>query len=498
MRYRIISIAALLFLALGFSTASAADFRATQFRYLSTDGKGSVLLTWLSDFPEPVQVSILVDDVVKAESDAVLGKNSFELADEAIGLHTYEVRGAAGSFGSQAQEVLSAMPTLLETPKDLLCEAQEQNGRCEVSISWSAADAESEYYDVLVDGAFQIATDGPTPTELVVAGTTSGQHCVQVGGAVRFDSFELSGRYRGPSAETCCDVPCGAEPCPTPQDFSVAQVKFGPGEQDNAILLRWQPPKPYGIGIRLFRNGAEVAVLPGSADSGIIEDLAPGRAFEVAARGDCGPPSGLSGRAFDLITLLPETPHKNPVSGVPVCSWSPDGGGATTVTWTLLGESVFLDVYVERGGARSFVERLGGTESSAVIQGTLETDAIELQFFAELDGGRYGSIPITISCGTGAPKRFVRGVCNGVGERPNITSAVFGLNYLFLGGGTPPCAQACYLNGDAKLDLSDMVYLLNFLFLGGLPPPEWGGTEPICELASPGDDCSQGNESCPP
>ena len=56
------------------------------------------------------------------------------------------------------------------------------------------------------------------------------------------------------------------------------------------------------------------------------------------------------------------------------------------------------------------------------------------------------------------------------------------LNFLFLGGGDPPCdgGTAAGLNpgamalldsnGDGQVDISDPVYVLQFLFLGGGPP----------------------------
>ena len=44
---------------------------------------------------------------------------------------------------------------------------------------------------------------------------------------------------------------------------------------------------------------------------------------------------------------------------------------------------------------------------------------------------------------------------------PQITSAVFFLNFLFLGGAEPPCMKACDSNGDGNGDLSDGVYVLD-------------------------------------
>jgi hypothetical protein len=65
---------------------------------------------------------------------------------------------------------------------------------------------------------------------------------------------------------------------------------------------------------------------------------------------------------------------------------------------------------------------------------------------------------------------FVRGDTNADGVR-NITDGVFVLNFLFLGGGAPPCREAADTNNDNNLNITDGVFVLNFLFLGGSAPP---------------------------
>ncbi|MBI4605031.1 MAG: PQQ-binding-like beta-propeller repeat protein [Planctomycetes bacterium] len=83
--------------------------------------------------------------------------------------------------------------------------------------------------------------------------------------------------------------------------------------------------------------------------------------------------------------------------------------------------------------------------------------------------------------------RFLRGDCN-ADKKNDLSDAVYGLAYLFLGGPAPSCEEACNTNGDAKLDLSDAVYELTYLFLGG-PPPD--APHPDC-----GDDPELGPLSC--
>ena len=74
------------------------------------------------------------------------------------------------------------------------------------------------------------------------------------------------------------------------------------------------------------------------------------------------------------------------------------------------------------------------------------------------------------------PNLFRRGDCNSNGG-VDLSDAIFFLNFLFLGGEMPICAEACNTNADANGDLSDAVALLNFLFLGGASPPAPGPDE---------------------
>ena len=70
---------------------------------------------------------------------------------------------------------------------------------------------------------------------------------------------------------------------------------------------------------------------------------------------------------------------------------------------------------------------------------------------------------------------FRRGDFNASGS-VDISDAIAGLNFLFLGDDAPPCSDAADSNGDQEVDISDSVALLNFLFVGGqlIPSP---GTE---------------------
>jgi len=97
---------------------------------------------------------------------------------------------------------------------------------------------------------------------------------------------------------------------------------------------------------------------------------------------------------------------------------------------------------------------------------------------------------------TSAPqgKSFVRGDANADGII-NITDGIFVLNFLFLGGTTPPCEDAADSNGSNDINITDGIYILNFLFLGGEnPAAPWPdcGPDPdndisvTCETSHPG------------
>lgn len=77
---------------------------------------------------------------------------------------------------------------------------------------------------------------------------------------------------------------------------------------------------------------------------------------------------------------------------------------------------------------------------------------------------------------------FVRGDCNADGA--SDASDAMGLaEYLFTGGATPTCFDACDTNDDGELDVSDPIYLLNALFIAGpaLPAPTTCGDDPTAD-----------------
>ncbi|MEM7232336.1 MAG: CHRD domain-containing protein [Planctomycetota bacterium] len=87
---------------------------------------------------------------------------------------------------------------------------------------------------------------------------------------------------------------------------------------------------------------------------------------------------------------------------------------------------------------------------------------------------------------------FVRGDCDGDGII-GLTDPVALLGWLFLSQTRPPCIAACDFVGTTQLDVSAAVYGLAFLFLGGPQPPE---PHPDCGIDPSGLDCAEPSPAC--
>ncbi|MCZ6793111.1 MAG: hypothetical protein O7J95_05795 [Planctomycetota bacterium] len=96
-----------------------------------------------------------------------------------------------------------------------------------------------------------------------------------------------------------------------------------------------------------------------------------------------------------------------------------------------------------------------------------------------------GELMIFLELCDGPSGEFVRGDCN-VDGGLDIADPVNTLGYLFTGGDTPPCLDACDVNHDLALDVTDAIYALSFLFLGGPPPaspyPDCGPAPVVFDL----------------
>ena len=288
-------------------------------------------------------------------------------------------------------------------------------------------------------------------------------------------------------------------------------------------------------------------------------------AFSIGVQGVCAAPEGASEFTVLGITILPESPYTDPIEGVAVCSYDPAGDGRTTATWTNNVPYYSLDIYVLRSGELEpeYVESIGQRVEEAVVEGTVAGDRIVLQFFSYMEEGCYGSDRILCTeeidsdgddvldhedncpdvsnsaqedadgdgvgdecdncinaanpdqadededgmgdvCDTGGPAGpiyFVRSICRNGNTNPQLSDAVYLLNFLFIGGERPGCMAACDTDGNGSPNLTDAVQLLQFLFLGGVPPATWDGPNPICETYEPGIPsyklgCEESNPTC--
>ena len=85
---------------------------------------------------------------------------------------------------------------------------------------------------------------------------------------------------------------------------------------------------------------------------------------------------------------------------------------------------------------------------------------------------------------------FARGDSNGDGT-VNISDPSATLNWLFLGGGDPPCLAAADANRDGSVNISDPSYTLRWLFLGGADHP----APSACGRSTDAGDMAQGCET---
>jgi hypothetical protein len=305
------------------------------------------------------------------------------------------------------------------------------------------------------------------------------------------------GLYQDKTFDLECLLTCEVS-CAPPGEPQVAQVAFGTEPNQRTIRAFWAPGEEYA-------NGQEILVDDNIVGQGITNSVAfvagmtPGE-HTIGVRGDCAA-NGMSITSESQFDVLEETPLPVPTVGPITCRFSStDGMTQTELNWTNAKTYAFIEVYLP-GEALPRL-RLPGCRTQTTAFGTTPEMVFILQFFDRIGEHLYGSE--RIFCQPDEPldgNRFVRGVCDGQGGAPQLTSAVFGLNFLFLGGDQPPCRRACDTDGDGEFIISDMVNLLNFLFLGGKSPSGWtdangdGRPDPMCEIDA--EDCAVENPSCP-
>jgi len=298
-----------------------------------------------------------------------------------------------------------------------------------------------------------------------------------------------------------CTLAC-AGACNTPVNFQLCQRTYLHETVGNFVEGLWLNTTPYE-NVDVFLDGALLETVAGNSQGYAFENLTPG-VHTFGIQGICADAtrSDLVEKQF---TVVDASPHTNVVGEV-FCEFLDDDPATaevdptTVATFSTLGrdESVFIDVFLSNETiGLGFVGRLftdSAVDFTVNVRGTEPTDRIELQFFSDSpDDLCYGSELVVCQF---AGNLFVRGVCNGIGTVPNISTPIFGLNWLFASGEVPPCLAACKANGDGSVNIADMVFILNFLFGSGAAPPGWDGINPVCELEQV-ENCLMANPLCP-
>lgn len=491
--------------------ATVEDFIAIQTRFLDSQCAvpplpalcngvpcNVVLLLWTENVPKSGNINVSLDGrllgaLPALPADEPNRTNGVNIVNMGVGPHTFFIESEDN--GSTAEVTITVLDSLPFSDPEPTCEEGNVDGKgtCELLIQFNNPGPFPDDYAFFLDDVFLGAFRGDLVTGIAPM-TAAGHHCVTVVGLQE----TAEGIYRGCFKETCCDLTCKDTLCDPPSNLLLCQYAYG-AANENQIRAAWANGEATYTAVHFFADAAPAGDLPGNTTLALSGGLPPGE-HTLGVQGDCGP-DGLSTTTAGTITLLTQTPHSSPIDGKLQCAWTEAAGGTTTLTWTNDAPSVFIDVFIVVGADLAYVGTIPGALETIGVFPTVPEDALVLQFFALVGGGCYGSEQLSCTpppIGNG----FIRGICNGLGGTPQITSAVFTFNFLFLGGPPPSCAIACDANGEGGVNLTDGVYVLNFLFLGGPAPANWvdsnadGVPDPTCERA-PVEDCAMGNPACP-
>ena len=479
-------------------------------------------ILWRETTPNVLGLNLFIDGVlfgtIPGAGQLPVNRGA-ELGGFSAGEHTIALQEIRAAGVEPAPLVEASMVVLDDQPFDDPANAQcidesvAANGTCTLTLDFenpSPPDGYTVFFDRATAGlvrgtASRVSFNGVIPDEYVIslAGFLS----------------NVDGNYEGCPVEFTCSTQCArTAACQPPVRLTLIQTAYGTDVEGNEVQFTWLRGEDfYEGGIRQFLNGQLLALLPpdpaaGNPVAGVAANLATGD-LTIGVQGDCGA-DGQSTIAEADFLVLSESPHTDPIEAESLnCRWQSEEGGQTVVSWTNADPSELLLVFLERAGVRSFLGPVDGSIVGTTITGTVATDTVLLQFFAASGGFLYGSELIACNPTARSNRRFIRSLCNAVafvaeGEapdvlpRPDISSASFLLNFLFLGGPAPVCREACDSDGNREVDISDASYLLNFLFLGGNSPPGWAaggiGFDPTCEVADAEADCAAGHEVCPP
>ncbi len=288
-------------------------------------------------------------------------------------------------------------------------------------------------------------------------------------------------------------------------DFQATQTQFTESDGKNTVVLEWIDPAPAPGQVEIRDRTAVIATVTGVTGPNVfvIQNAAAGEHTYSA--------SGAGGSLGSQVQTVLES--SGDMLGAPDSSkltCRTEGAGEEceiVIDWKTgipppTQYEVFVDGVLDHVKQDVFpthaqIAATSGGEHRIMIQPVTVSSSPP-------NVGRYErpalECTILVGCVEPPSNRFLRGLCDGIGRRPGISSAIIGLNYLFLGGPRPPCVEACDANASGApgqlFDLSDMVFMLSFLFLGGPAPPGWRGTEAVCEGAMSADDCLESHADC--
>jgi hypothetical protein len=263
--------------------------------------------------------------------------------------------------------------------------------------------------------------------------------------------------------------------CAIPRNQQFVRFLECQREANGDVSVFWDSPNvPDGDDTTIFVNGVKAGEVGAATTEFTIED-APATDIVIAVANASGVPVECSVCKNDAPTASIDGPAAVAFEGDPVAialdasgSTDPEDSSALLYSWELTSaptgsDATFSDPFV--AGPTLTVDREGEYEVTVTVADNgCEGDLTPLEATATH----------TISVGeVVARPGFRRGDCNR-SNSVDLSDAIFFLGFLFTGGATPECREACNTNGDANGDLSDAISLLNYLFLGGTRPPAPG------------------------
>lgn len=335
----------------------------------------------------------------------------------------------------------------------------------DLSFDWSYSSTNSPgfdgaYWDLIDEGTGMTVVGGP-----VILADSSGSSGTEVATFNGTGTYTLilgtfsDDNFAGPGVSTFDNVTISTSSCAPVNSLSCSNTA-------TSASLSWTNGDTYS-NVRVYRNGALVATLPGTAFN--YSEVVAAGSYTYAVEGDC---SGVLAAAVTCSVSIPCDP---------VQSLSCSGGASASLTW-VNGDS-YTGIRILRDGA--LIATLAGSATSF-------TDApAPGSYTYAVEGDCGGVLASPVSCGVtimSTLPEFRRGDCNSDGAT-NIADAVYLLGNLFPPvGGTPnvlACVDACDGNDDGGVNIADAVTILGALFgmpSVPLPAPYPGcGTDPTSD-----------------